>query len=299
MSTRDHDDDDTTDASSKTSVTFGSIGTAAEDERQIVRRTLTVEINGSLVRLQNHGKRMEWTLPEGIASKVFAPLKSELTGNPEDDKLADIKNVILHNVTMESVNSTFPISLGVEISGVEGRSFTRTGNQYATIVPPRTTVNTAVPLTAHGEQLTNSDYLAKYPGMTIDNIRTKGVVQVADENVIFVDRTHPVIEMLEANSDVLQVGLDASDLIDNRWFKVASDVFNDCSELLAERLLAKLPVENLEAFKVVIERAGNVDWDTAHGIGDSVTATSDRALEHMMQKENSLCMQISVEYSFM
>ena len=88
MSTRDHDDDDSVEAPKAANVTFGSIGSAQEDERQTLRRTLTVEINGSLVRLQNHGKRMNWTLPDGVASKVFAPLRSELSGNPEDDARA-------------------------------------------------------------------------------------------------------------------------------------------------------------------------------------------------------------------
>ena len=302
MSTRDHNDEDDGGVNGfRENVTLGLVNSVepGSGDRQTLQRTLNVEFTGSLIRLQNHGKQMEWTLPPGVASKVFAPLKSELSGNPDDDARADIKNVILHNVTLESVGSTFPISLGVDISGVEGRSFTRTGNQYATIVPPRAVSSSSLPLTANGEQLTNSDYLTKYPGMTIDNIRTKGVVKVEDESVIFLDRTHPVIGMLEANADVLQVGLETSDLIDNRWFKVANDVFKDCADLLADRLVAKLPVENLESFKVAIERAGNVDWDAPHGIGDSSSAANDRALEHMMQKDNSLCMQISVEYSFM
>ena len=58
----------------------------------------------------------------------------------------------------------------------------------------------------------NADFLTKYPGITVDNLRSIGVVSIPGKAHLLVDMEHPVIEMLEVNKEQLQV--DMSNVVD-------------------------------------------------------------------------------------
>jgi hypothetical protein len=64
---------------------------------------------------------------------------------------------VLHNLTMTSQKSTFPIALGVRITGVDDSTFSATGESYSTITLPNADTHTSKVLqeddTALGESL--------------------------------------------------------------------------------------------------------------------------------------------------
>jgi len=49
----------------------------------------------------------------------------------------DLKNTVLHSVTSKAIKSTFPLSLGVDITGVDAQTYSHTGQSYSQIVLPR------------------------------------------------------------------------------------------------------------------------------------------------------------------
>jgi hypothetical protein len=73
--------------------------------------------------------------------------------------------------------------------------------------------------------------------MNRDNLSKVGIVNVPNEDYVFVDSSHPIVEMLQVNAAVLQVDMSEAKLIDGRWYKVASQVVADCTKLLDQQLL--------------------------------------------------------------
>ena len=48
----------------------------------------------------------------------------------------DLKSVVLHKMTLAAQKSTFPIALGVRITGVDDSCFSQTGESYSMITMP-------------------------------------------------------------------------------------------------------------------------------------------------------------------
>ena len=91
-------------------------------------------------------------------------------------------------------------------------------------------------------------------------------------------------------------------LIDGRWYKVSSQVVQDCTKLLDQQLLQHLPLIDLSDFTVGVERIGKHAWDATHHVGDAIPADSaafDPQLERIMTKVNSVQLQLKMRYSFM
>lgn len=52
------------------------------------------------------------------------------------------QSVVLHEMNVESIVSTFPISLGAKISGVDDMTFTSTGESFSLVLLPKTNTST-------------------------------------------------------------------------------------------------------------------------------------------------------------
>ena len=48
----------------------------------------------------------------------------------------DLKSVVLHKMTLSAQKSSFPIALGVRITGVDDSCFSQTGESYSMITMP-------------------------------------------------------------------------------------------------------------------------------------------------------------------
>ena len=58
----------------------------------------------------------------------------DLGGSAENQ--GDLKSVVLHKMTLASQKSTFPIALGVRITGVDDATYSQTGESYSMISMP-------------------------------------------------------------------------------------------------------------------------------------------------------------------
>ena len=68
--------------------------------------------------------------PGGRAQKKFV----DLGGSAENQ--GDLKSVVLHKMTLAAQKSTFPIALGVRITGVDDSCFSQTGGKPGTQTIP-------------------------------------------------------------------------------------------------------------------------------------------------------------------
>ena len=65
---------------------------------------------------------------------------TDLQGTSEAQ--GDLKSVVLHKMAMRSTQNTYPISLGVRITGVDDATFSQTGEAYSTVALPATDMHT-------------------------------------------------------------------------------------------------------------------------------------------------------------
>ena len=271
----------------------------ASDASQTITRTLTVEVRGSLSKLAAGGQIARWGA-DNSASSIFKPTASDKGFANRFDK-CDIKSAVLHEMTVTEIRSNFPCTLGVSISGVQGQHFTKEAVPYAKVVLQDTSW-TGEDVLVESDEMTNSEYLRKYPGMNRENLATVGILKVPDEDFVFVDMAHPIVEMLQVNQSVLQVDMSEAQLVDGRWYKVATQVVEDCTKLLDQQLLQHLPIVDLSQFEVCFERTGKMSWDSTNVIADSIPPAAqnyDGLLERVMTKTNTVQIQIKMKYGFM
>ena len=58
----------------------------------------------------------------------------DLGGSAENQ--GDLRSVVLHKMTLSAHKSTFPVALGVRLTGVDDSSYSQTGESYSMIAMP-------------------------------------------------------------------------------------------------------------------------------------------------------------------
>ena len=102
-----------------------------------LKRTVVVNIRASLNDLCLKKARATWQPPNADATKsIFQQRKFvDLQGTSEAQ--GNLKSVVLHKMALTSQRNTFPIALGVRISGVDDATFSQTGEAYSAIALPQ------------------------------------------------------------------------------------------------------------------------------------------------------------------
>ena len=121
-------------------------------------------------------------------------MSTDLSGAAEHQ--GDLKSVVLHKMTMNSVQSTFPIALGLRITGVDDQTFSQTGESYSTIALPNANSHTARTLQEDNTDLAY-EFARKFPGYTADNLSEKGIHEVAARRFCLVAADHPLVSAIE------------------------------------------------------------------------------------------------------
>ena len=102
-----------------------------------LKRTVVINIRSSLADLCLKKSRATWSPPSSEATKAIFQQKkfTDLQGNSEAQ--GDLKSVVLHKMAMRSTQNTYPISLGIRISGVDDATFGQTGGLHSPTTPIR------------------------------------------------------------------------------------------------------------------------------------------------------------------
>ena len=74
---------------------------------------------------------------DGGAQRKFL----DLGGSAENQ--GDLRSVVLHKMTLQAQKSTFPIALGVRMTGVDDKAFAQTGESYSMITMPNADSHTS------------------------------------------------------------------------------------------------------------------------------------------------------------
>jgi hypothetical protein len=112
----------------------GSSYTVASPDKPL-KRQLVVSIRASLDDLCRSRTKSVWSPSSEALKSIFQQKKfTSLAGSAEAQ--GDLKSVVLHDMSVTGVSSTFPISLGARITGVDDQTFSSTGEAYSMIVLP-------------------------------------------------------------------------------------------------------------------------------------------------------------------
>ena len=102
------------------------------------------------------------------------------------------QSVVLHKMAITSQHSTFPIALGIRITGVDDATFSQTGESYSTITLPMANTHTSRTLQEDNTDLAY-EFARKFPGYTADNLSEKGIHEVAARRFCLVAADHPLV----------------------------------------------------------------------------------------------------------
>jgi hypothetical protein len=129
-----------------------------------LKRTVVVNIRASLNDLCLKKSKATWSPPSQEATKaIFQQRKfTDLQGNAESQGDLKVTNtipfihkpvilthsvraqsIVLHKMAISAQKNTFPVALGVRITGVDDSTFSQTGEAYSAISLPATDLHTA------------------------------------------------------------------------------------------------------------------------------------------------------------
>jgi len=152
-------------------------------------RTVVVSIKASLNDMCLQKSRATWAPSQEALRSIYQQRKfTSLDGAAE--QLGDLKSIVLHSMKLNHVKSTFPMSLGAKITGVDDATFSSTGEAFSTIVLPNAESTREKNLQSDDVSLAY-EFAKKFPGYTASNLSEKGVHEVSQRRFVLVSADHP------------------------------------------------------------------------------------------------------------
>lgn len=220
-------------------------------------RKVYVEISGSLGDFTRNSRSATHRISP-VNAHIFAAdktLGNTKGGNPEQ--------VVLRSVDVCDISSNFPVAVGVRITGVPGNTYTTTGERFAHVVMPNTNY-TGAPINLMNSESTwaaAQQFRTKYEGFNESNLREHGIGDMKGEPFVFVDRRHPVMDMIQENEHLLQSDVRSAQVFDNRYIKVDRRVYNVCMTQLEKQLRVEVPNVDCTQFQVSLHKPNGKAWD--------------------------------------
>ena len=110
-------------------------------------RSVVVSVRASLNELCLQKQKGTWApSAEAMRSIMQSRKYTGLDGSAEAQ--GDLKSVVLHKMAVSHVKSTFPMSLGARITGVDDKTYSSTGESFSNIVLPHSESNAVKELQA-------------------------------------------------------------------------------------------------------------------------------------------------------
>lgn len=275
-----------------------------------ITRRFFVQIVGSLELFGKTGvQAASWSPLNGKTADIFGITDVFQTQPDHTTTAAMLQNAVLHKVSVLEQKNTFPINLGVKIGCIPLDEVSRCGTRYALTAMANAHNTTPMDVfCADTDSQEAVQWRQNYPKYNAQNLEVQGVLQVNNQQYIFVHQDHPVIQVLRINRELINADIDQQAKIDNEWYKITRQVFSTCCQELRQRVLNKVSTRDMNQFGVQIERIGKHNW-TDYSHGDEIMSTLDQALlkrndqqeiaseiEAKIKQPCSYCMRLEVQY---
>ena len=236
-----------------------------------VTRRLLVQIKGTMDNFNRMGQEAAtWKPINGKVGEIFG-VHDVFETTPDAGTTAGVlQNAVIHKITVLEQKNDFPVHVGVNISCISPEETTRSGHKYA--LTSLANSHSQFPLTVFeaGEMNEGIEWRNKYPEYNAMNLDKVGVLAVTGQPYLFISKSHPAIDVLRQNQELINASIDSQPLIDNEWYKVMKPVFGTCCEALRKRVLTKVSTRDLNNFHVQISRIGRDDWITNLNAQDEI-----------------------------
>lgn len=236
----------------------GSTYNTANPENPL-SRTVVVSVRASLNDLCLRKERATWSpAPEALRSIFQQKKYTGLDGSA--DTQGDLKSVVLHDMSISHVKSTFPMSLGARITGVDDKTYSSTGESFSAILLPHAESSAVKKLQSDDTSLAY-EFSKKFPGYTSDNLSEKGVHEVSARRFVLVSADHPIVSAISENADKLQMG--EISMMPEGLVKISSNLYEHILPLVKTQVESQIKVRNFSRASVTLQPAEYASWGDA------------------------------------
>jgi len=232
---------------------------ATQDPEHPLERKIVMNLSATLEDLSLKNKPLMWAPTAASTKKILQQSKyTDLAGSQE--RTGDLKSVVLHKITLDEVKSTFPVSTGLRITGVDENTFSSTGEAFSTIVMPKHS-STAPKVLQEDDVAAAYAFAERFPGYTAQNLSTKGIHDVTSRNFCLVASDHPICAAIKENASSLQ----ASEIscMPEGLVKISSSMYNAMAPAVRAQVASQLKVKDMSEFSVSASPADHRDWKAA------------------------------------
>jgi len=245
-----------------------------------LKRNVVVSIKASLNDLCLQKQRGTWAPSAEALRAIFQQRKfTSLDGAAEPQ--GDLKSVVMHSMKIAHVRSSFPVSLGARISGVDDCTYSSTGEAFSAIVLPDSESTRDRELQADDVSLAY-EFSRKFPGYTAENLAEKGVHEVNARRFVLVAADHPIVSAIQENADKLQMG--EISMMPEGLVKISQQLYESILPLVKTQVESQIKVRDLSRAMVAVQPAEFASW-------------SDARSELMVEAKRPLKAQLAAELS--
>jgi len=262
----------------------------------LISREVVVSITGSLNDFARNPELATCTVPVEHAAIWQTRSRFKPNCRKAATRQGDLENVVLVGMKLKKISSTFPCHLAMTFDGAKGNCYSTAGEQFSYLCGANENTPHMDKTLVTANPYLNSEYLKLYPGMTADKLRSELIMRPPGENYWYIDRSHPIVEMMNENAETLQINLAEQPLMDDRYYKIDSSVAERCLSELETELLDNLPVMNLTNWGASIHRVGGLDWGSTEEVCDNI---DQRDLQHrLMNTKRRVTAVVQMDYAF-
>lgn len=243
--------------------TRADAGTTSMNSATVVKRVLNIQISGSLNKLSQNGESAcRWKAVDGKQTHIFGIENHDGTGGLDAVTASNsLRGANIISARLLESKNDYPFSVGITVSCLPRDEMVDTGERYTYTALANSSVHTPYTLyEADARTQDSQKWRNKYKEYNATNLETQGVLDVKQCPYVFVKDTHPIVDVLRINRDLIGTDIDLQDKIDKEWFKVSRQVLQECCKALRSRVLNKIPTHDLNLFSVNMQRTGGQDW---------------------------------------
>jgi hypothetical protein len=241
-------------------------------------RNVVVSIRATLNDLCLSRSKATWQpSPEALRS-IFQQRKF-LDLNGSSEMCGDLKSVVLHDMKIKHVKSSFPLSVGARITGVDDSTFALSGDSFSTIVLPHSESSNEKVLQSDDVSLAY-EFARKFPGYTAANLSEKGVHEVSQRRFVLVAADHPIVSAITENSDKLQMG--EISVMPEGLVKISQSLYESILPAVRNQVETQIKVRDLSKASVSIAPADHSSWSDARS---ELMVASKRTLKAQLTSE--------------
>lgn len=166
----------------------------------------------------------------------------------------DIAHCVQDQVKCDSVQSTFPVPLGVKIHAVENSVVSSMdGKPYAFVVPANSSLPNIGTL-CKADVATARKFVNEFPNYTGSNLQTFGVHPVTDRGFLLVSSKHPILQAIHDNQGEYKNA--ACQPYSDGLYKIGMPLWEAVLPVIEKQISSQLTVTNYSKWQMSLHPMG-------------------------------------------